>query len=214
MEQPLQIERFTPATTATRFAELADIHCAEIRDGFLTTLGPRFLRNLYAEIVGSPHAFLFAAIRQGKVAGFICGAESTGRVYKHYLRRRGLRDGWRLLPKLVTYRRIKSVLETLLYPTRRQHVELPKAEILNFCVRADVQRTGVGRRLFRHLVAEFRRRNITEIRIVTGESQTSAQRFYESLGAVRVANLEIHQGRQSIAYTYDTKSLPSAADAA
>jgi hypothetical protein len=60
----------------------------------------------------------------------------------------------------------------------------------------------VGRRLFGALSAEFARRRVCEIRIVTGVEQRSAQAFYDHVGARRAAELEIHEGSTSVVYTY------------
>jgi ribosomal protein S18 acetylase RimI-like enzyme len=206
MDSPLKIERVRPTAPTAYFSQMAEIHCAEIDTGFLTQLGPRFLRNLYREIARSRDAFLFSAVQGRQVVGFIVGSTDTRRVYRQYLLRRGLLDAWRVLPKLATRERITSVIETLRYPSRHQSVSLPGAEILNFCVRAAAQRMGIGKRLFRCLTEEFERRGVSQIRIVTGAQQVKAQRFYESLGATQAANLEIHRGRQSIAYVYDVVS--------
>jgi ribosomal protein S18 acetylase RimI-like enzyme len=212
MHQSMRIEPVTPTSPPEWFAQLAEIHSAEIHGGFLTKLGPRFLHHLYQEMARSPHTFLFAAVNRDEVVGFIAGSVATGRFYRQYLWRRGLRDAWILLPKLITLSRIKSAVETLLYPSRNRDAGLPSAEILNFCVRRTMQRSGVGKRLFHELISEFQRRGVASIRIVTGAEQVKAQRFYESLGAVRISSIEVHRGTQSIVYTFCTAGalLPAA----
>ena len=42
-------------------ARVAQLHAAGINEGFLATLGPRFLRRLYERMVASRRAFLIVA---------------------------------------------------------------------------------------------------------------------------------------------------------
>lgn len=214
MEPSLQIEPMTPESPSHYFAQLAEIHRTEIQGGFLSTLGPRFLQNLYREISRSQDAFLLVARRNDTVAGFICGTDNLRRVYRQYLWHRGLKDVWTVLPRLVTPKRISSAIETLMYPKGNSQDELPDAELMNFCVRTTEQRNGVGKRLFFQLVREFEQRGTLEIRIVTGGTQHKAQCFYESLGARKVAETEIHRGIPSIVFTYNTSlGIPAAMSA-
>src|SRR5580704_16618563 len=69
------------AATAQDSARVADLHEEEINEGFLASLGPRFLRRLYARIVESPHGFLLVACDPGpgSVIGFVAGATSVRR---------------------------------------------------------------------------------------------------------------------------------------
>ncbi len=185
------------------FLQLACLHQQEIAGGFLTELGPTFLTRLYRALSRSPHSFVIVASKENEAAGFICGASDTGRVYRHFMLRWGLVTLPILIPKLVSLGRIRRVFETLLYPSRKENLELPTPEILNFCVSKKWQRKGVGKALFNALLEEFRKRRISRIRIVTGGEQYSAQAFYESIGASLVSEIEVHNGTKSLVYTYD-----------
>jgi len=211
MITPLQIERITGSPDAATVAQLAEIHQAEIGSGFLTSLGPKVLGNLYSALSQSEHVRLFVAKQDERIVGFICGAVDTRLVYHQVLWRHALRDVFVILPRVITWRRLKSIYETVRYPRRQMPVELPRAEILNFCVRHQVQRSGVGRRLFRALVDEFHASGVDRMRIVTGAGQTQAQRFYESLGARHVTSFELHEGIESMIYTFDvsTAAVPT-----
>ncbi len=208
MKTPYQIERITRDAPDSYFSQLANLHQQEIGQGFLSSLGADFLQRLYRSLSRSPHAFLIAAVSEGRVFGFICGSTDTKKVYRNFLMTGGLRAVVTLLPKLLSTARLRRVAETLLYPSRHRDLQLPSAEILNFCVDQHCQRLGIGKQLFGELVAEFRDRQVGSIRIVTGAKQGSAQRFYESLSAVQHSELEIHAGDPSLVYTYD---IPEAA---
>lgn len=203
MSENYQIEPISACDGKRSFARLAELHQQEIEAGFLSSLGTDFLSRLYEALARSPHAFVLVAKREEAIAGFICGSTSTKRVYRSLL----LNGGWRialpLLPKLFSLKRVRRMLETILYPSQKHEVELPDAEIVNFCVDRNSQRQGIGRKLFAALVTEFQQRGVAQIRIVTGESQRSAQQFYESLGATQAAELEVHSGARSLAYLFD-----------
>jgi len=202
MDHSYQIERITHASPKSHFSQLALLHQDEIKQGFLSSLGPKFLQRLYQSLSCSPHAFIFIAIREGNILGFICGSTNTRKVYRDFFVTSGLRTMFTLFPKLVTRNRIQRVAETLLYPFQNRGPDLPSSEILNFCVDKNMQRIGIGKQLFERLTAEFCDRQVDCIRIVTGATQVSAQRFYESVSADKYTELEIHSGQQSFIYTY------------
>ena len=188
------------------YRRLSEIHIEEIDDGFLSTLGPRLLIELYRTLSTSRHAFLIVASMNEDVFGFICGSTNTGRVYMDFIKRAGLHALWILGPKVVSFKRIKRVLETLLYPRKKENIGLPESEILNFCVSKNFQRQGVGRALFNALIYEFKRRGVDEIKIVTGVNQIQAHMFYESIGAVLIRTISVHEGTPSIIYVYKIES--------
>ena len=63
----------------------AQLHCALIKDGFLTTLGVPFLTLLYSSIdQDKGSAFLVEEI-DGEVVGFVTGASGLGRIYRNLI---------------------------------------------------------------------------------------------------------------------------------
>jgi ribosomal protein S18 acetylase RimI-like enzyme len=184
--------------------EIASLHQEEIQEGFLSTLGQEFLARLYAAVVQSDDAFLLAALvgNAGKVAGFICGSTDTNQVMRDCIFQSGFRLIPPLLPRVLSLRTVSKILETLRYSRHNGSSALPKAEILNFCVSRGVQRQGVGRRLFGALISEFKRRGVDQIKIVTGESQVTARRFYEAIHARQIGNIEVHTGARSVVFLY------------
>lgn len=184
-------------------ADVARLHAAAITEGFLTSLGHPFLLALYDGLSRSRSAFVITATAESDLLGFICGATDTRRAYLDFaLSRGGPKAALRLLPRLVSPRTVRRVAETLLYPTKQTAVELPRAEILNFCVSEAHRGQGVGRRLFEALLDEFGRRDVAKIRIVTGSEQVQAQAFYDRVGATRITELEVHEGSASVVYTH------------
>ncbi|MBS1723716.1 MAG: GNAT family N-acetyltransferase [Armatimonadetes bacterium] len=199
----MEIRPIDPTSTPLVFDEMAAVHRNEITEGFLSQFGDKFLSRLYRSISGSSSAFCLGAFEDDRLLGFIVGATDTGRVYKDYARTGGLGTFLTLAPKLFSPARLKRIVETLVYPNKKRSDDLPEPEILNFCVRKETQGTGVGGRLFAALLAEFGRRGVQTIRIVTGESQVSAQQFYEKRGAKLAATTEIHKGTTSRIYVFE-----------
>lgn len=202
MSDEICIHRYDSRLSTSVASQAARLHIREIDEGFLSSLGHNFLEMLYTALARSHTAFVITASSNGRLLGFICGSTDTRRTYLDFAVRAGPQAALRLAPKLLSAPRIKRALETLLYPTRRTKISLPRAEILNFCVSSDAQGRGIGRRLFSALTEEFWRRGVAEIRIVTGEEQRRAQKFYDRAGAHRVAELEIHPGTSSAVFIY------------
>lgn len=196
------VERVQPGAPETVFHQMAEIHREAIHEGFLSTLGPDVLASLYRSLAAGEASFVFAAVNDQRVDGFIAGATDTGAVYKEFARASGVRGVLRIASRLLSPARIQLAVETLLYPSKKGGQDLPEPEILNFCVRPGLQGKGTGAALFQALEDEFQRRGVEAIRIVTGESQVSAQRFYEKHGASLAATTEVHKGAASRVYVY------------
>lgn len=184
-------------------AGVADLHAEVIVDGFLSSLGRPFLEPMYSGLARARCSFVITAHEGSELVGFVCAATDTRRAYLQFARTRsGLRAVRHLVPRLASIKTVRRVVETLLYPAKSISVNLPRAEILNFCVSPRRQGRGVGQQLFAALEIEFARRGVAEIRIVTGGEQRSAHRFYDRVGASRATELQVHQGTTSIVYTY------------
>lgn len=207
MNSNLSIEMAGPMSRPKLWDEIADLHRRAIREGFLSTFSRECLARLYAAVVQCNEAFLLVATHcdTGKMAGFICGTTDTSRVLKGCLLRSGVRLIVPLLPRLFSWRNAARALETLRYAGNVGGAVFPRAEILNFCVDGNLQGRGIGRSLFAALTAEFKHRGIDRIKIVTGESQISAQRFYDSVRATRVGDVQVHEGTKSVVFIYDIR---------
>lgn len=204
--RPLEIRLLGAAEPPGTYADLARLHAEEISGGFLTSLGQPLLGRLYRAIGRSPGAFILTASIEGRTVGFLCASVDTAKVYRHVL----AREWPYLLPPLVrhllSWRIFRRVWETVRYPSSSSGANLPSAEILNFCVTARLQRSGVGRRLFSAMSAEFARRGVRDVRIITGASQLSAIRFYEKLGAEAAGSIEVHAESESRAFRYSIRN--------
>lgn len=205
----LEIRLLVPAESLATWDALAKLHASEIQGGFLTSLGMPVLVRLYRAISRSPHAFILVAENEGQITGFLCASTSTKRVYRQVLL-----TAWpMLLPvlarKLLRWSTLRRCWETLRYPGEASGPGLPGAEILNFCVDGSRQGRGIGRALFTAMQEEYRRRGISQIRIVTGAGQQSAIRFYDKMGARLAGRLEVHANVESRMYVFTIQDCQS-----
>jgi ribosomal protein S18 acetylase RimI-like enzyme len=213
MNEGIAIERVIVGQSRDLWARLAQLHQQEIDGGFLSSLGGATLAALYSALASSPEAVLLVARERasGRILGFICGSIDARLVYRHVLIRRGAMLIPALLPRLFSYHTVWKISETVLYPVRNVNIrDLPRAEILNFCVDRSCQRSGVGRALFQALAAQFRKRGVAAMKILTGASQGKAQRFYSSIGAQLAGRMEVHGGQESVLFRYDIPDVGNA----
>ncbi len=193
-------------TIAVRPAVLADapvmarLHAEGITEGFLPSLGPRFLTRLYSRILRTEHAFAYVAGDYGAVVGFVAGALDIGDLYRTFLVRDGLLAGLSSAPRML--RSLPRVIETLRYPGRPDLPDLPEAEILAVAVDAARHGRGHGRALVEAAVREFDRRGVTAIKVVAGADNDVAAALYRGCGFTEEHELRVHAGVPSIAYVH------------
>jgi len=203
MISEVNIEFVSSKSSQEVFVQVAQLHKEEIRGGFLASFDIRFLTFLYKFLADSTYSFLAVATNdENKVCGFICGGIDTGKVMKRFVIKNFFRSLPYILTKICSLKNFKKIIETLFYPADQVNHQLPTPEILNFCVASNWQGRGVGKRLFFALTDRFKKLGIDEIKIVTGEHQQQAQKFYEKLSAQKKAEIEIHSGVKSLIYTY------------
>jgi ribosomal protein S18 acetylase RimI-like enzyme len=187
-----------------RRAETADLpavaalHAARIDEGFLSSLGPAFLRRLYRRVLRRADGFVLVATDttaapDATVLGFVAGVGSVGRLYRSFVLRDGVVAGMLAAPKLAGA--VPRVLETLRYPAAMG--ELPDAEILAVAVAASATGRGVGRALVAAATAEFDRRGTAAAKVVTTDDNAAALAMYRACGFVGTAAVEVHSGRAS-----------------
>lgn len=185
-------------------AQIAWLHRAGVRDGFLSSLGEPALRILYEHVATSGQCGLFVAYGGDDTTdplGYICGALDTSALYREFVTRRWWVAWPTLVSRLLSPRRIGRALETLRY-ARREDADLPSAEVINFVVVPAARGKGVATALFTHLMEWFEVRGCIAVKIVTGEHQGRAHGLYEKVGARLRGRTSIHRGRMSRVYVY------------
>jgi ribosomal protein S18 acetylase RimI-like enzyme len=179
-------------------AAAAGLHADQIREGFLSSLGPWFLILLYRRIVAWPRSFLVVAEEDGVVVGQAAATEDLGGLYRQFLLRDGAIAGVLAAPKLA--RQWRSVLETARYPST--HDDLPAAELLAVAVDAGARGRGIGRALVLAANAELGRRGVDDARVVVAASNAPALGLYRSSGFRPSATIEVHADTRSQVLTW------------
>jgi ribosomal protein S18 acetylase RimI-like enzyme len=186
-----------PGTEADA-ATAAALHADQIGEGFLPTLGRRFLTRLYRRIVRSPRSFLFVAEEDGAALGMAAATEDVGALYREFALRDGIVAGALAAPRIV--RSWRRVWETFRYPA--EHAELPAAELLAVAVAPAARGRGVGRALVAAVNDELSRRGVTAARVVTASTNRAALGLYEAAGYRRAATVQVHAGVSSEVLTW------------
>lgn len=185
------------------YREVAHLHGTCINQGFLPTLGERFLSLLYEAIDADPNSVLFVEVIDGKVIGFVAGGRGMGSVYRQMLKRwpRLIRA---LLPALVNPMKLKRIVEIVWFSRKQKPVpHSPKAELFSIAVLEKARGRGVAERLYRDLALWFTQQGESSFCIVVGENLAPAHRFYRRMGAVPMAEISVHQGHVSTLYRHD-----------
>ena len=187
-------------------SQIVAIHRKEIGQGFLSSLGDKALQLIFSLAAESKSGVLLAAkdAEQGQACGFVLGTVDTRAFYRDFLFTKSLSAVISLAPKLFSFEKLRKVFETLLYPSKSEIQEMPKAELMDIAVLRNYQGTGLAQLLFYKFSEVLRESGVETFRITTGESLVRAQRFYERLGAKEVASIQIHQGQETLVYIYET----------
>ncbi len=185
------------AATEADAAAVARLHASELPEGFLVTLGTRFLVRLYTRVVRFQGSFLLVMGDENDIDGFVAVAERTGALYREFLRRDAWAAGIAALPSIA--RAPRRTWETFRYGTGADELAgLPDAEILSVAVAPAARGRGVGRALVAAATEELTRRGVDGVRVVTAEGNAPALAMYEAAGFARRATTEVHAGVRQV----------------
>jgi ribosomal protein S18 acetylase RimI-like enzyme len=172
----------------------ATMHSRFIAEGFLSSLGPRFLRHLYGRIVRGDESFLLMAESDGNAIGFIAGSTALGRLYRSFLLRDGLAAALSAPLRLVTA--LPRVLETLRHG--RGGGDGGGAELLAVAVDPEWRGRHVGGQLVEGFLAELHDRGVDAAHVVVGADNASAIAMYRRAGFAPASRFEMHRGTPSV----------------
>ena len=173
----------------------ASLHGGQIDEGFLASLGPRFLARLYRRVVLFDGSFLLMADTPASQGGFIAGALDVGAFYKSFLVHDGAVAAIAAAPRLV--RAWPRALETLRHGSSG-NAETGAAELLSIAVDPGSRGRGTGALLVNGFIDEARRRGATAAQVVVGANNRSAISLYARSGFEQVDDFELHPGTRSL----------------
>jgi ribosomal protein S18 acetylase RimI-like enzyme len=191
----------------------ARLHRECIPTGFLSNLGPGFLRQLYKAVAACPAGFGFVAQDADRTGlGFVACATSTGKLYKQALLRRGPLMALPLLRYAIRPSFLKRMYHTLRYPAQTAQ-DLPPAEILSIAVSQNARGQGAGKALMNAALDAFAKRDIPNVRVAVWAENKVANAFYQRCG-YRLAHTRKHHGLDMNIYVTDLDSPgPAPSDA-
>jgi ribosomal protein S18 acetylase RimI-like enzyme len=185
-----RIRRGTPADAPAA----AQLHVAELSEGFLRSLGPRFLSRLYARISTSPGSFLLVAESEGTIIGFGTGTFDTKALYKRFFIRDGLFVAITCAPQIM--RALPRALETMRHAASETHVDTP-AEYLSLAVDSAWRGRGVGVAITEAFLDEMRNGGARSAKLIVGDSNPIIP-MYERRGFKKTESFELHPGVCSV----------------
>ncbi len=196
-----------PATDADAPASAA-LHADQISQGFLSVLGPGFLRRLYRRIGRSPESFLLVADDRGTTVGFVAGSTNVAGLYRSFLLHDGIPAALGAAGALLAgWRR---VLDTLGHAGGNGAGAGRGPELLAIAVDPAWQGRGVGRLLVASFLDEVHARGRDAAHVVVGAGNAGAVSLYRRAGFVTVERFELHAGTESLLMQWDRRPETSA----
>ncbi|MCI0498738.1 MAG: GNAT family N-acetyltransferase [Planctomycetales bacterium] len=172
--------------------EAARLHIEGINQGFISSLGIDFVTALYRAIAQDPQSFGYVAVKEGKVVGFATFTANLKGLYKSIMKKNGFQFAFLLFRKLVSWRIIQKVFETLFYPSRIKKYQFPEAEFLSMSVSPEARGHGLATRFVEMGFNECQKRGIQELKILAAVTIGPINKMYEKFGFKTVAHIENH----------------------
>ncbi|MGA2522372.1 MAG: GNAT family N-acetyltransferase [Acidimicrobiales bacterium] len=178
----------------------ASLHASLISEGFLSSLGPRFLRRLYRRIAVAQGSFLLVAEGDGDPVGFLAGSMAVGRLYRTFVLRDGVGAVLRAPVRLL--RAAPTALETLRHGRDEDEgaggAPGAQGELLSVAVDPRWRGRQVGAHLVDAFLDEVRRRGGRSARVVVGAANAPAIAMYRRAGFTPTCTFEFHRGVPSL----------------
>jgi len=192
------------------YRSVAALHINNINQGFLSTLGLRFVSLMYRAIDEENDCVLLVAHVNGEAVGFVAGAMGMKPIYKRMLQY-WPQLFWALLPSLLSPRRVWRIIEILRYSRStggNTGAALPAAELLSIAVAPEFRGQRHAENLYQELCAHFLAHSVPAFKIVVGSALAPAHKFYQRMGAQATTQVEVHQGSTSTVYTQTLPRIP------
>jgi len=185
--------------------EVAALHVRAISTGFISSLGMKFARSLYRAIALCPHGFGIVAREGEAILGYVSFATDIHRLYRTVLWRSGWKFSLLLVRHMFRGRTIRKILETLFYPRRTRHLNLPKAELLSIVVSEAARGRGIAAGLIGKGLESCLSQGIADVRVLVAASNAAANALYQKCGFQLAQQIYNHQGLSNM-YVVKTKS--------
>ncbi len=185
-------------------AGAAALHAGQISEGFLTFLGPRFLRRLYRRVARTPGCFLLVLENDGTMAGFLAGSTDVSALYRSFVWRDGVAAAFASSGRLL--RSWRRVIETLRHGTGGAG---EGTELLAVAVDPTARGRGAGTLLVEGFLNEVRGRQQRAAHVVVAADNATAVALYQRNGFHTIKRFELHSGTESLVMQWPTPDTES-----
>lgn len=185
----------SPVNKNQVYLDVAALHIASIRSGFLPTLGPTFLSLMYQCLDEGDATILHTKYKDDQLVGFVTGSLGISGLYRPMLSH-PLALIYALLPVIFNIKKIRKIFAILNHASGSERAGYPQAELLTICVNSSYRRQGVAEKLYANLLHYFKEKSVNEFVIIVGQA-LDANEFYIRQGADVVGQLQIHVGGNS-----------------
>lgn len=172
------------------------VHLQAFQNFFLSFLGPRFLRELYASILSDPSGFAFVAGRGTELLGFVAGTDQPSGFYRRLLQQRWWRFGLAAIRPAITH---PAIIPRLLRAFQKpEDAVSPEGcgTLMSIAVLPGQQSRGAGQALVEAFLNEAAVRNLTRVDLTTDrDNNEKVNRFYQRLGFVCTRTFITPEGR-------------------
>jgi GNAT superfamily N-acetyltransferase len=182
---------------------VVDIHLRAFPSFFLSFLGPRFLREFYANFVHDPCGIAFVAREGERLLGAVVGAEHAAGFYKRLLAKRW----WAFCFASLNALRRRPLIGLRLVRAVLYRGDVPRgvsgALFSSIAVSPEAQGLGVGRLLVARWLSEAKRRGVSACYLTTdAERNNAVNRFYVQGGWKLDSVIRTPEGRKMNRYVY------------
>ena len=193
--------------------QIAKLHIEGINRGFISSLGIDFVAALYEAIAEDQSCFGIIDSESNEVLGFVAFTTDIKKLYKSIIRKKGLRFAFLLAHKMFSFKRIKRVLETLLYPSKvkDEDTDLPEAELLSIVISPEARRAQKATQLIQKGFDHCCKNAIDNVKVMVAADNQAANRLYQKCGFEFAKQIDSH-GIPSNIYTANTNRIANPLD--
>ena len=193
--------------------QIAKLHIEGINRGFISSLGIDFVTALYEAIAEAQSCFGIINRETNEVLGFVAFTSDIKKLYKSIIRKKGLRFAFLLANKMFSFKRIKRVLETLLYPSKvkDENTDLPEAELLSIVISPEARRAQKATHLVHKGFDHCYKNAIENVKVMVAADNQAANRLYQKCGFAFAKQIDSH-GIPSNIYTANTNRFANPLD--
>jgi ribosomal protein S18 acetylase RimI-like enzyme len=169
----------------------------EINYGFISSLGPHFIKFLCKNIIHSDTGIGYVAIDGKEVVGFIIVTTDLKKFHMRFLIHYSFFALFLSLSKLLTISSIKSVYQNILYPSSKDaNIELPKTELIAIATSSSVRGQGVGKQLLDRVIETLNTKNIKALKVLVGD-ELKSNGFYMKMGFKLVNHINYNSNKMN-----------------